>query len=211
MTQKKDIIYPVYMREREGKGEKCITTWKSRETRNAEVKYHLNSDAMWVVTMGIFFAYILLKIINSNLAIFSRPPSMQTEGKHPPQSHLKKTKSHVFSFIFWAHVWIHGNTEVFVPSQLVNALWGYNKHSAEKTAVSRQAHMQNEQDLLPLSFTSENTGYRTPQSVTILKLVFYYFIIITSSAGVRRLKLCKLRDYFSGNHKIKSLSKERDL
>lgn len=65
---------------------------------------------------------------------------------------------------------------MFVPSQLVNALWGYNKHSAEKTAVSRQARMQNEQDLLPLSFTSENTGYQTPQSVTILKLVCFFTI-----------------------------------
>ena len=97
-SKERHYISSLYEREREGKGEKCITTWKRRETRNAKVKYHLNS-AEWVVTMGIFFAYILLKIINSNLVIFSRTPSMQTEGKHPPQSHLKKTKSHVFYFL----------------------------------------------------------------------------------------------------------------
>lgn len=63
MTQKKDITHPVYVRE-----SKRTVQLFEREEKTEMPKYHSNSNAMWVATKGILFAYILLKIIHSNLS-----------------------------------------------------------------------------------------------------------------------------------------------
>lgn len=39
-----------------------------REEKAEMPMYHSNSNAMWIATKGILFAYILLKIINSKLS-----------------------------------------------------------------------------------------------------------------------------------------------
>lgn len=63
LNDSKDITHPVYIRE-----SKRTMQLLEREEKAEMPKYHSNSNAMWIATKGILFAYILLKIINSKLS-----------------------------------------------------------------------------------------------------------------------------------------------
>lgn len=126
LSHSKGRHYISSLYERERKGEKCTTTWKRRETRNAKVKYYLNSSAMWVVTNGILFPYILLKITNSNLSFqeladcsfFPHKIWEANWGQTSCTKSAEKPNIQAVCFVSWADVWIHGKTEVLAPSQL---------------------------------------------------------------------------------------------
>lgn len=138
---------------------------------------------MWIVTKGVLFAYILLKIINSHLAIFSRTGRVVF---CVPEDGVSKLGANILHNLSWKTK--YQSSVLYFVSRYMNVqkYWSIFVQSVKwmlcavvtkpvlqgKPWVVR--HMcKSEQDLSPLqfSFWEHRLSYQTPQSIVILKLV----------------------------------------
>lgn len=128
------------------------------------------------------------------------------QSQTPPQSQLKKTSvKAAYCFTLW-DLWIHRERlKHLCPTCKVNILCSYNKGFAKKqnkTKPSSESSGLWARFLIsPVLLLKTPARGESPQPVVtlaILKLATsYYFIFVTSSAGLRLDWIYKFRNYFS--------------